>query len=439
MTTAPPLKKDDKNRRRSTLISRLNPFSKEKEIEISQPKNFQQTVHVHFNRENGAFEGLLPEWNALLNFSGITTSDTSADPSAILRALEFQKKLNDGRSLDVPDGPSEVEETSTEDETSEKSSIDTMETPRDRAYGKENVPFFPHFQFNQFCETPRNLEDVSFTNDPEKDYKVTKQIGKGKYGTVYSGVFLPLNEKVAIKQIRVNKSPNKNNLVHEILLLNKCQHECITRYKSSHIYKGILWLIMEFVNGFSLSHIISQLELSEPHVGYISLQILRAIEYLHRNNIIHRDVKTDNVLVGLSGEVKITDFGLATNVSLEQPFRKSIAGTTYYMAPEIVTSKQYDKSVDIWSLGVVTQECVEGKPPHSDQSPLRALFLIALKGRADFSSPENMSASLKDFIDKCTQYEPSQRPSASDLLRHSFFSNSGEAWELAKMIKNSSM
>eukprot|EP01099_Mayorella_cantabrigiensis_P002239 TRINITY_DN1992_c0_g1_i2.p1 TRINITY_DN1992_c0_g1~~TRINITY_DN1992_c0_g1_i2.p1 ORF type:complete len:352 (-),score=61.49 TRINITY_DN1992_c0_g1_i2:396-1451(-) len=338
-------KKDEKKRRSSSLIARLNPFNKEKEIEISQPKNFQQTVHVQFNPEIGEFEGLLPEWEALLNFSGITSSEKTADPLAVLRALEFQKKLNDGRALDVPDGPSEVEEPSTEDEGSEKSSVDTLETPRDKKIEFTRQDMLTLLQTPMLTDSPKALDDVVCKINPVETYKNMKLIAKGQVACVFSATFIPLNEKVAVKQIRLNKQPNKNNLVNEILILSKINHECIVKYKTSHIHEGLLWITMEYVPGLNLRQLTMNIDLQEPHIAFIILQILRGIEYLHIHNIIHRDIKTDNVLIGTGGEVKITDFGISTRITSEHPFRKSIAGTTYYMAPEIVTSKPYGKEV----------------------------------------------------------------------------------------------
>lgn len=87
------------------------------------------------------------------------------------------------------------------------------------------------------------------------------------------------------------------------------------------------------------------------------------------------------------------------------------------MAPEVVTSQQYGPKVDIWSLGIMAQEMVEGEPPYMEESAIKALFLIASKGRSPFKEPHKLSNLFKDFVNQCTRMDPDQRPSSSELLQ----------------------
>lgn len=132
---------------------------------------------------------------------------------------------------------------------------------------------------------------------------------------------------------------------------------------------------------------------------------------------IHRDIKSDNILIGSRGEVKIADFGYAAQLTQQKTKRNTIVGTPYWMAPELIRGQNYDTKVDIWSLGIMIMEMAEGEPPYMEFPPLRALFLITTKGIPDLKDPGKWSSPFRQFVALCLEKDPEKRPDADELLK----------------------
>ncbi|XP_054139560.1 serine/threonine-protein kinase PAK 3-like, partial [Melozone crissalis] len=243
-----------------------------------------------------------------------------------------------------------------------------------------------------------------------------------------------LEDQVAIKKINLQGLRRKELIINEIRIMERCRSPNVVKYLDSYLVGEELWLVMEYMDGGALSDIIYKTCLSEYHIAAISRECLQGLHFLHSNHVIHRDVKSDNILLRTNGSVKLTDFGLSTQLTPEQSRPCLVAGTPWWMAPEVVTGQPYGPKVDIWSFGIAGIEMVEKEPPYWDQSHTSAQRLIATEGTPQLQQPNQFSPCLHDFLSCCLQRDEEQRWSAKELLQHPFVTTAKPASILAQLI-----
>ncbi|XP_032942562.1 serine/threonine-protein kinase PAK 3-like [Catharus ustulatus] len=188
------------------------------------------------------------------------------------------------------------------------------------------------------------------------------------FGTVCTALDTATGEEVAIKIISLLEDNSNELCVKEIQVMRENKNNNLVNYVDSYLVHEELWLVMEYMNGGSLHDVIMEARMVEEEIAVVSRECLQGLDFLHSKQVIHRDIKSHNILLGLDGSVKLADFGLAAQLTAEQSKRRSAVGTTYWMAPEIFTRKSYGPKVDIWSLGIVGFEMVEGAPPYLMES-----------------------------------------------------------------------
>eukprot|EP01103_Thecamoeba_quadrilineata_P006148 TRINITY_DN15873_c0_g1_i1.p1 TRINITY_DN15873_c0_g1~~TRINITY_DN15873_c0_g1_i1.p1 ORF type:complete len:393 (-),score=107.42 TRINITY_DN15873_c0_g1_i1:76-1254(-) len=364
------------------------------DFQITAPFQVDHPVHVDFSTEFG-FRGLPSEWETLMKTGGLTRADVEKDSNAVLQVLQFQSNfINQENKSDV-------------------------KLPEEKAL---------------------TLNDVTSKEDPKLLYTDINKVGEGAAGEVFSAVRRGNKGVVAIKQMNLAaQQKNLKLLLTEIDIMKNSNHKNIVQYFDSYVVDDkFLWVVMEYMAGGCLTDILEQfdtIQMNEKMIAHVCKETLDGLQYIHSLHRIHRDIKSDNILLGSGGEVKLADFGYAAQLTAQKSKRNTIVGTPYWMAPELIRGQEYDQKVDIWSLGIMAMEMAEGEPPYMDFPPLRALFLITTKGIPPLKEQEKWSAPFHDFVAQCLNKDVDRRPSATEMLKHPFLKTACKPSEFAPIIE----
>ncbi|KAL3734798.1 hypothetical protein ACJRO7_024039 [Eucalyptus globulus] len=288
---------------------------------------------------------------------------------------------------------------------------------------------------------PPSTSNISHATERQNVASVTGQwqkgklIGRGTYGSVYAATNRETGALCAMKEVDLIMDDPKSaesvkQLEQEIKVLRQFQHPNIVQYYGSEIVDDHLYIYMEYVYPGSINKYIREHcgTMTESVVRCFTRHILSGLSYLHSNRTIHRDIKGANLLVDVTGVVKLADFGMAKHLS-GQVSILSLKGSPYWMAPEILlgsmtkekTSPETALAVDIWGVGCTIIEMLNGVPPWGELEGPQAMFKVLHRSPP---IPEKLSSEGRDFLERCFQRNPAQRPSAEELLQHPFLRNS---------------
>ncbi|KDR82414.1 hypothetical protein GALMADRAFT_220413 [Galerina marginata CBS 339.88] len=249
------------------------------------------------------------------------------------------------------------------------------------------------------------------------DYQLGDSLGKGAFGQVYRALNWATGETVAVKEIQLSNIPKGDigEIMSEIDLLKNLNHPNIVKYKGFVKTREFLYIILEFCENGSLHNISKRFgKFPESLVAVYISQVLEGLVYLHDQGVIHRDIKGANILTNKDGTVKLADFGVAAKTGGAQD--GAVVGSPYWMAPEVIEQSGATTASDIWSVGCVVIELLEGHPPYHTLDPMPALFRIVQDDCPPI--PEGASPIVKDFLYHCFQKDCNLRISGKKLLKH---------------------
>ncbi|CCW71720.1 unnamed protein product [Phytomonas sp. Hart1] len=287
-----------------------------------------------------------------------------------------------------------------------------------------------------------NEEDLDgieiLPDNPEELFEELENAGTGNFGVVIKARNRQTNEIVAIKQVLMTDKSEVDNIQREIIILKRCVHANIVRYYGTYQSLGKLWIVMEYCEGGSVDLVYKLLRhpLPEKLIAYVCREVLLALEYLHANRRLHRDVKGSNILLTQDGHIKLVDFGVSVELLHSMEWRNTFIGTVLWMAPEAILEMDYGDRADLWSLGITLIEMAENGPPHAGMHVARAVFQIPREDPPVLKKKDQWSPQMNFFLKRLLVKDKNARPGASTMLQDPFVQpeNIGTAEQMKAII-----
>ena len=263
-------------------------------------------------------------------------------------------------------------------------------------------------------------------------FEAIQRIGKGSSCQVYTVISKIDNKLYAIKES--SSKENEDIIKNEVSIFKHLNNESPYIIHFYDFFKGknehnkpCLCIQLEYCEYGNIREILKKgkklnIKITEMEISAIIYMVLQGIKFIHEKNLINRDIKGRNILVGKNGNVKLCDFGICKRY-IENGMKKFRGGSPYWMAPEILKKEEYNQNIDIWALGITCIELAEYEPPYSKYSPEEVLKKIIKNPPKGLNEPEKWSYEFNDFIKKCLEIDKNKRPFAGELLKHDFIIN----------------
>ncbi|XP_055339807.1 serine/threonine-protein kinase PAK 6-like [Paramacrobiotus metropolitanus] len=342
-------------------------------------------------------------------------------PLSLLQPEEEKKETTQVGKVSPP-RPQEVPKLPVGGTASERMVSNTAMTPQQ---------MLSHEQFRAALSLVVNSED------PREILTDFMKIGEGSTGIVCIAKQTDEDNGriVAVKRMDLRKQQRRELLFNEVVIMRDYHHPNIVEMYDSYLVDDELWVVMEYLEGGALTDIVtSSSRLDEEQIATVALQCISALAYLHSQGVVHRDIKSDSILLHSDGRVKLSDFGFCAQVNKDTPKRKSLVGTPYWMAPEVISRLPYGTEVDIWSLGIMIMEMVDGEPPFFNEPPLQAMRHIRDMPPPRLKNVQRVSPRLLNFLDIMLVRDPAERATARELLQHPFLKQAGHPYSLVPLL-----
>uniref|UniRef100_A0A915E366 non-specific serine/threonine protein kinase n=1 Tax=Ditylenchus dipsaci TaxID=166011 RepID=A0A915E366_9BILA len=357
-----------------------------KKSDISKPLNFEHRIHAEITN-GGDIRGLPIQWQALLDSDVAKKSRPRPliDASCITaNDVSRIKTIVRGDVGPVSNSPSSC-----------TTPIHTEQKPRHTTFSR-NVAFSEEQQSPSIVYLRANskLSDEQFRS------ALLAIVDRGSTGIVYSSYVLSRKIQVAVKCMNIWKQKDENLKIF-----------------GSYLVGEELWVVMELMDSGSLTNIVTKKRMEESLIATVSVQCLQALALLHSRGIIHRDVKSDSILLNAQGVVKISDFGFCGQINSKVTKRSSLLGTPYWFSSQVASRSEYGTDADIWSFGITVLEMIFGEPPYFNELPEVAMQKIIDLPPPRIPASIKISPELESFVSAMLTKDSNERPSAVQLLK----------------------
>ncbi|KAH8823670.1 kinase-like domain-containing protein [Flagelloscypha sp. PMI_526] len=429
----------------SRSLSSFSSSDTTSDMSISSPYNFEHHIHV-----DDGFTGLPPSWENRLPEAGFSAEDIAA----IRTRREWRRREEENpRSILPSESPAPAESSQADisygwEQVSEpidapilggvqdRPKLPKRRKPPGNVQPISHIPAGPDIPVESRLrsdivdgllaegDSTESLVTVSRHEDPQMHYSIPIHVKGGKGLSVIKA--LTGGKKIAVKITNQDAVSKNKRFSYQVLILLTCSHANILNLLDIFFSEfSQLWLLWEYdlVRGASLHQVISNNLLSEDQISRICVDVTQALAYLHSMNIIHRDVKAENILLGPHSSVKLTGFESCVKMTDST----DEFGTPQWMAPELIKGQKYGPKADIWSLGITVFEMIEGEPPYMHESPLKVLQLITQTGTPILRNHQRLSADIKNFL--------FARWTSEQILDHHFLTSAPPHSSLASLLR----
>ncbi|OHT17196.1 STE family protein kinase [Tritrichomonas foetus] len=273
-------------------------------------------------------------------------------------------------------------------------------------------------------------------------YKLLHKVGKGKNSDVYIARCRTDRRQIAIKINHLDGAP------HDVMNLRRghsnwmvTRHPNLVNYFGSFNVGSDLWELCELIDGGSVLNIIQYAFnhgfKDEVLLASILKPVLTFLAHFHKGHHIHRQIRTNGILISRKGLVKVSDLCFSSAMiefGQRKNARFSVQGATCYTAPEVISESGYKESSDIWSLGIIAIEMATGKAPSSNLNDMEKMKAILVGPPPVLPKSSGFSQTFIDFIQLCLRKNPEKRPSAAQLLDHKFFKNAQDSSYIHRVL-----